>query len=59
VAAHRARQAHPAAGQLGGDKGIARHGHWRLTPGITDRQPEYAELFHLLDETIWVAAGVF
>ena len=58
VPAHRARQAHPAARQLGGDQGVAGHGDPAVAPRRGDRQPEDAKLLHLLDELFRVGIGV-
>jgi hypothetical protein len=54
VPAHRAREAHPAARELGGDQRVAGHGHRGLAVGLTDGQPEDAQLLHLLDELLRV-----
>ena len=58
VPAHRARQAHPAAGEFLGHRGVALRGHLGLAPRLGDRQAEDAELLHLPDQLLRVGVGV-
>jgi hypothetical protein len=58
VPAHRSGQAHPAAGQLLGDRRVAFRGYLGLAPGRRDGEAEDAHVLHLLNELLGIGVGV-
>ena len=58
VAAHGARQAHPAARELLGHGDVARRGHPGIAPRLGHREAVDAELLHLLDQLLGVGVVV-